>query len=189
MTLRHRIASPRTLAAVLVTAITLWAALLFAYPDGVTGVSRASDGCSCHNSSPNASGPVTVAITGPATVLPGSTTSYTISVSGSPTGSTGGINLTADNGTLVAGSGTDVVGGEVVSIDDARRSWTFSWHAPATEGTYKFYAVGEATNGSGRGGDSWNWYGGAVSTPFNIVVGTNTPTARRSWGGLKARFR
>jgi hypothetical protein len=151
--------------------LAFWAAYLFADQSGRTGVSTSSSGCSCHGSSPNTNGAVSASITGPQTVLAGSVGDYTISVAGTPSGTTGGFNLKADGGTFTAGTGNKVSNGELTHSTNSARSWSFRWTAPSTPGTYRFWAVGLASNGSGTSGDSWNWYGGAVSTPFTITVG------------------
>jgi hypothetical protein len=160
----------RILSTGLVAFSILWAGQLLARSTGIIGVSELPNGCSCHDSSPNANGNVTVDIQGPQTVEPSATESYTITVTGDPAGTTGGFNLTADAGTLIAGANNKLDTGELTHIDRDSRSWTFEWQAPGAEGTANFFAVAQATNGSGTGGDSWNWYGGAQSTPFAIEV-------------------
>ena len=163
--------APRMLGVTLTVTSTLWAAYLLARSDGMTGGAQSSRGCSCHSSTPNANGPVTVTITGPQAVRPDSTKIYTIMVSGGPAATKGGFNLKAQAGTLIAGPNTKLVGGELTHSNPDSRSWSFGWHAPATEGTVNFYVVGQACDGSGNNnGDSWNWYGGAVNTPFPIAV-------------------
>lgn len=150
--------------------LTLWTVEVIARSGGVAGVSQSATGCSCHNSTPNANGAVTVNITGPQSVSPGSTITYTVTATGLPAGTTGGVDLKATGGTLIAGTGTAILSGELVHSNNARRSWTFGWQAPAVDGPYNFYAVGMASSGSSSSGDSWNWYGGAVNTPFIITV-------------------
>jgi hypothetical protein len=181
--------SPKLLVAVITASLVLQAALLMASSGGKTGVSASANGCNCHSSSRNASGTATVSISGPQNVAPGSVHDYTISVTGGPSGTTGGFNLSADGGTFTAGTGCRVSSGEMTHSNNSRRSWTFQWTAPATNGTYKFVAVAQATNGSGSSGDSWNWYGGAAGAAFPITVDSSTPTLRASWGALKSRYR
>lgn len=167
---RHHGHAPRMLGAALTVTLTLWAGYLLARNDGMTGVAQSATGCSCHSSTPNANGAVTVTITGPQAVQPASTSTYTITVSGGPAGTTGGFNLKATAGTLIAGLNSKIVGGELTHSNSSSRSWSFNWTAPATQGTVNLYAASQATNGSGSNGDSWNWYGGAVNTPFPITV-------------------
>ncbi len=167
---RHRGVS-RLVGTAVVVAITLWAGYVLARPDGMTGVAQSATGCSCHSSTPNANGAVTVSVMGPIAVQPGSTHTYTIWVTGGPAGTVGGFNLKADAGTLIAGPNNKVVGGELTHSNPDQRSWNFDWTAPSTNTTAHFYAVAQACNGNGNNqGDSWNWYGAAVNTPFNITV-------------------
>jgi hypothetical protein len=158
---------------------------LQASPGGVSGKSQSPQGCNCHSTSPNASGVATVSLTGPQTVQPGSTSTYTLSVSGGPTGTTGGFDLAKSAGTFIAGTGSKVLNNDLVQSSSGARSWTFQWTAPATEGACNLYAVGQATNGSGTSGDSWNWYGGAQGTAFVITVsppvGVGDGGASRVW--------
>lgn len=168
---RHALVTPRLFGAIITMCIALWAAYLLADGSGRTGVSTSGNGCSCHGSTPNAAGAVSVSITGPQTVLAGSTSSYTLSVAGAPSGTTGGFDLSANGGTLAAGTGSRVSGSDLTHSNNSRRSWSFTWTAPATAGSYRFAAVGMASNGSGSGGDSWNWFGGAAASPFAITVG------------------
>jgi len=173
MTPRYRtLVTPRLFGAVVTVSLALWAAYLLADGSGKTGVSTSSSGCSCHGSSPNANGAVSVSLSGPQTVVAGATSDYTLSVTGGPSGTTGGFDLKTNGGTLVAGTGSRLSGSELTHSDNPLRSWSFRWTAPSTAGTYRFTAVGMSSDGSGSGGDSWNWYGGAVSTPFTITVGS-----------------
>ncbi len=133
----HTLMSPRFIGALVTASLAFWAAYLFADQSGRTGVSTASNGCRCHDSSPNANGAVSVSITGPQTVPAGSVADYTISVTGAPSGTTGGFNLKADGGTFTAGTGNKVSNGELTH-SNSRRSWSFKWTAPSAAGTYQF---------------------------------------------------
>ena len=181
--------SPKFLGGLITASLVLWAAHLMASSGGRTGVSASANGCSCHNSSPNASGAVTISITGPQSVEVGSVTDYTISVTGGPSGTAGGFDLSANGGTLTAGTGSKISNGELTHSSGGLRSWSFKWTAPSTIGSYRFVAVAQSTNGSGTGGDSWNWYGGAAGAAFNITVTESTPVARTSWGKVKTKYR
>ena len=185
----RRLISPRTVGGSLVVVMTLWAGFLLARNDGLIGVSTSATGCVCHNSSPDASGQVTVTISGQQTVAPSSTNSYTITVSGGPSGTTGGFNLTADGGTLIAGANNRLETGELTHADRNSRSWTFEWQAPATEGTNNFFAVAQATNGSGTSGDSWNWFGAQAGAGFPILVQEPLQVHPSSWGRIKSTYR
>lgn len=174
---------------VMVLCTGLWAGYLYARSGGVSGVCDQPDGCSCHDDLPNANGTVTVTITGPQMVSQGATNTYTLTVSGGPSGDTGGFNLCADGGTLIPGTGSELGSGELRQSNGNNRSWSFDWTAPATPGTRSFVAVAQATNGSGSSGDSWNWYGDAQGTPFQIEVLGPVPVLPRTWGSLKALYR
>ncbi len=153
---------------VLMIGIALWAGQPTAKGDGVTGKTQSATGCSCHGSTPNAA--VSVALSGPQMVAPGSTNTYTLAVAGGPAGTTGGFDLMASGGTLVAGAGSKIMNGELVHVDNTRRSWTFEWTAPAIAGTHSLYAVGMSSNGSNSSGDQWDFAGGALNTAFAIEV-------------------
>jgi len=147
--------------------LVLAAGALLADASGRTG--RTGTGCTCHGSLPSPG--VTVTITGPQLVAPLSTHDYTVSVSGGPAGSSGGFDLKASAGTLVAGTNNRISGSEVTHSNRNSRSWTFSWTAPALAGSQSFVAVGLGCDASGgTGGDSWNYYGGAANTAFAIDV-------------------
>lgn len=178
-----------TVLVVLTTSVT-GAAFLAAHSTGRTGECATSDGCDCHDTMPNANGDVTVHITGPQVVDAGSTNSYTISVTGTPGGSTGGFNLCTSGGTLVAGANSQVSNGELTHSNGDNRWWAFEWTAPyAGPVYYDFVAVAQATNGGLKSGDSWNWYGDAQGTPFRIEVVGPLPVLPTSWGLLKTRYR
>lgn len=183
----------RFLMVVVLAASTLWAGYLLASSSGKFGEATTADGCQCHSAAANANGNATVTITGPQSVEVNTTNSYTIWVSGGPAGSTGGFNLKAQAGTLIAGADVQVggtpAGTEITHTSNGSRIWHFDWTAPATAGPVDFYAVAQATNGSLKSGDSWNFYGGSVGTPFTITVTDATPTRKPSWGRLKARYR
>jgi hypothetical protein len=185
----RRLITPKTVGGSLVVLITLWSGFLLARNDGIIGVSTSATGCVCHNASPNASGNVTVTISGPQTVDISSTNSYTIMVSGGPAGTTGGFNLSADGGTLIEGANNQLDTGELTHKDRNSRSWTFDWQAPATEGTNNFFAVAQATNGSGTSNDSWNWYAGQAGAGFQIRVERPVQTIPSSWGRVKSVYR
>jgi len=176
-------------ATLVILALGLWAGVLLARGDGISGRCAASNGCSCHDSSPDANGAVTVQITGPQTVNVGTTNSYTVSVSGGPSGSAGGFDLCVSDGTLTPGFGCQMDQGELTHTDNSNRFWSFQWTAPATPTSVDFNAVGQATDGSRTSGDSWNWYGGSAGSPFTVTVDATVPVLPTSWGRLKERYR
>ena len=178
-----------TTVVVAVLIMGLWAGILYARSGGISGTCAEPDGCSCHGDLPNDGGAVTVDISGPQIVDYGTTASYTITVTGDPSGTTGGFNLCADMGTLVPGTGTELRSGELTHSDGDSRSWTFDWTAPGAEGTANFTAAGLGSNGSGTGGDFWNWYGDTQGAPFAITVNGPVPALPTTWGMIKALYR
>ncbi len=99
-----------------------------------------------------------VVLVGPATVPPGSMNVYTLSINGGQ-GIAGGFDVSADGGTLIASdAGTHTedagIGNEVVhdapraAVSD-RVTFSFTWEAPATPGTYTIYAAGNSVDLSG----------------------------------------
>jgi hypothetical protein len=131
-------------------------ALIYAYGSGVAGctLKNQSTGCNCHSTVPNTN--VTVTLSGPDTVLAGSTNTYTFSVNTSGSFTKGGIDIAISNGTLGIGtsSGIKISSGEVVhsSKFTSATTKTFTFTAPSTPGTITMYACGAA----GTGTPPWN---------------------------------
>jgi hypothetical protein len=151
-----------------------------AYPGGISGRTLpASSGCgSCHGSSSSTSVTVTASSqTGFFTVLPNTTSTFTVTVANSSLVSAGvGISVkdasgTSNQGTLTAGTGLTLSSGELMqssakAMQGGQASFTFTWTSPSAPGTYKLYAVGLAADGDGgRNGDLWNFM-----TPVDITV-------------------
>lgn len=62
--------------------------------------------------------------------------------------------------------------------------WSFDWTAPPQGvGTVRFYAAGNAANGSEEPGGDW------IYTTADSMRDTTTAAVARSWGALKARWR
>ncbi len=168
--------------------ISIFLALLFfvatwqinSNEDGYTGrTSTTSGGCGgCHGS--NASSDVTVTIisgSGSFTVAPGSTTSFSVTVSTTNTNLTNaGVNLAVKTdetsspgtnaGTLSPGTGLRLRGTPEEITQDAPQTlsggsatWTFEWTAPMTPGTYYMRVLGFCGDGDGNDNsdDRWNW--------------------------------
>ena len=124
------------------------------YSGGKTGSTTA--GCGCHG----ASGGVTPTLSG----LPSSgyeeTTEYTLNIGGTggPSGTKGGFNLDADQGSWSnPGTNTKLQNGEVTHSNSNSRSWSVNWTSPANgSGTVTFYvAVNFANGNGGTSGDDW----------------------------------
>lgn len=132
----------------------------------ITGNSTA--GCSCHAPN-NSATSITITSTIPSGGFTGGQT-YTITLEvenpnygGAP--NRGGFDLSVNQGTLTAGTGTTLNGTtELVHtspqvLTAGKATWTFDWTAPAspTSGGVTFSAAGNITNGnSGTGGDAPN---------------------------------
>ena len=171
-----------TLALLLACAAALPA---LASSSGYTGrTATTSGGCtSCHTV---LSGTTAVVLSGPATLAPGATGSYTCVVSHDPAysgTSRAGVDIgvktalggTVDAGTLTA-AGSDLHKGvspstgelthssaKTMSGSPSTVSFAFTWTAPATAGTYSMQALGLATNGAKPG--VWGW-----AAPLAITV-------------------
>jgi len=129
---------------------------------GYTGnpLTHSGESCNfCHNQSPGAN-PPTVIITGPENTVSNSINNYILTLTGSPIAIAGfqdgaGLNIGVTDGELVAKtSGTNTTTSSLASLPmeiqhngtfpigaDGTVSWKFDWIAPATEGTYSFYAA------------------------------------------------
>jgi hypothetical protein len=181
--------STRSITAGLIVAGILVAAgagRLAAHSNGVSGKCASPTGCSCHGAAPNGNGNVVVDIAGSTTLAPGDSAHFTVTVTGDPAGTTGGVDLKASAGTLVAGVGTKLSAGEVVHSDNLRRTWSFDWKAPVTAGSYNFQAIAMADNNDGStDGDSWNWFGGVAGAPFAITVAPAVAADPRTPGTLQ----
>jgi hypothetical protein len=131
-------------------------AIIYSYASGVAGCTLLthSTGCNCHGSSPNAN--VTVTLTGPDTVIAGSTNTYSFSVSTSGSMTRGGIDVAVSSGTLGIGtsSGIKMLNGEVVQSSrfTSTTTKTFTFTAPSSPGTVTMAATGAA----GTGTPPWN---------------------------------
>lgn len=131
--------------------------ILYAYSNGVSGctLKTQANGCYCHGTTPNTS--VVVTLSGPDTVIVGSTNNYTFSVSRSSGSFTkGGIDVAVSTGTLGIGSSTGIkiLNGEVVQSSNfsAPTTKTFTFTAPSTPGIVTMYACGAG----GTGTPPWN---------------------------------
>jgi len=115
--------------------------------NGISGFSgKSGSTCtSCHSTGT----PPTVTLTGPTTVASGSTNSYTLTVGG--TGNHG-LDVAASAGTFTAGTGTQVLNGEITQITPSTTgSWTFTWTAPTVTANSTVTMWAAAVNGFGGG--------------------------------------
>lgn len=132
--------------------------LVYAYGNGVANRTLkpgSSPGCTCHQSGSNTA--VLSVLTGPDTVVAGSTTNYSFNISrSSGTFSTGGIDIAAKIGTLGIGTSTGIKisSGEVVHSTKFTgvTTKTFTYTAPSTPGIDSLYITGAA----GSNPPAWN---------------------------------
>jgi hypothetical protein len=130
------------------------------------GSNRGGGGCGgCHGN--KATGSLSVAVSGPATVAPSSTTTYTLTIVGSLAG--GGFSLETDAGTLsVVDGNTQMTGALVTHLDASIAapggnigdwSYGFNFTAPATLGTtitFDFTGIDFDNLGGADAADLWN---------------------------------
>ncbi len=151
----------------ILTVIVIGGAVMFSAAGSAFGFTGGSSGysgnpatnggstcASCHSGGPVPS----VAISGPAAVTVGSTSTYTLTMTGSQ--AAGGLDVSSTAGTLVStGADTKILAGEIVHNGAKQAaggivSWTFDWTAPATAGSATLYAAGNSVDlAAGAGGD------------------------------------
>ena len=163
---------------------------MFSDPGGISGYSYA--GCTCHNSQNNATSITLTAESGSFTVNAGSTQVYTVTLSNS-TKNYWGVDIgvkTTQTGETNAGSFSNLGTGLRTLNNELTQSspkngtggttFTFSWTAPTTPGTYYMRVAGNGVNRDGGiNGDAWN-----TITPQAItVVSTASLTLTSPIGG------
>lgn len=151
---------------------------------GRTGATQLNgNGCTCHGT---ASSAVSVTISGPDTVLIGSTNTYTVAITGGPL-VRAGTNIATSSGTLdiVLGSGLRKVGNELTHstpkapVNNAV-SFEFTFTAPTTAGSVTLYANGNSVNFNGNSaGDQWNF---APNKTIVVSTTSSAPTQSRPVG-------
>lgn len=158
-------------------AILVYGVTAFSYPGGIAGRTQKNTtaGCgggNCHGSGANTA--VTVAITGPDTLVVGQSASYTVTVTGT-TGTKGGVDIAGSRGTLAAVSTVlKTLSGDIVHKQRVPSPWSYNvtFTAPPTAGSDTLYAVGK-DNGFSR----WNWAPKKVLTILTATgVGDNGGT-------------
>jgi hypothetical protein len=131
--------------------LILWTFSAHANSGGRTGSSVSGCG-GCHTT--NGSLSPMVVLSAPATsVLTGSSNTITFQVTTySAAHTAAGMNVSASGGTFAAGTGTQVMSGEVthlggIPVDGSKvATFTFDWTAPSTPGSYTLRAAGNAVN-------------------------------------------
>lgn len=144
--------------------VALVSVLAYAYSTGITGRTRKGPepGCTCHGGSPTPS--VSVQITGPSVLAPGSIAVYTVKIAGGPL-SAAGTNIAVKQGTINPGSGSGLqkIGDELTHTSPKSPlsdtvSFTFQYTAPMVQTTDTLFANGNSVDLSGsNSGDMWNF--------------------------------
>jgi hypothetical protein len=122
--------------------------IAFAYSAGISGYSgQGGQSCTtCHGSAT-----ATATLSGPTTLAPGASGSYTLTITGGPA-QTAGLDVSlSGGGSLQHGTGTQLMSAEVTQTSPAAFSgssaaFTFSLTAPSTAGTVTLYASGLSSN-------------------------------------------
>lgn len=137
----------------------------------------------CHSNA--ASRPTVTFTAGPTSVMAGSVSNFTVTISGGP-GMNGSIDVAANGGMLAAtGAGTQLLNGEVVH--DAPKPFTagsatysFDWTAPPTAGSVTLFVAGMSDNGDGAtSGDGTT----LTTRVMTVTGGTTTPVTAANPGG------
>lgn len=152
----------------------LWSGGSAASSTGITGLS--TTGCTgCHSA--NAFPGYTTNFTASSfTVAPGGTRNVTFSLTGTGA-SAGGLNVSVTGGSLTAGTGTQVVSSEIThtasrAASSGDVSWTFTYNAPTSVGSFALRGCGNPVNLSGDStGD------GASACDTQTITINSTPTA------------
>lgn len=153
----------------------LLASVCVASDDGRTGASESGCG-NCHGKRADSTTTAEFA-TDSTDVTAGESVEITLTVSTSSTKHTAaGLDVSAEGGTLSAGSDTKVSRKEVthrkpIKMTDQMAEIAFSWTAPTVNGTYALHAAGNAVNEDDeKSGDGWNL---AEDLVFTVTGGTD----------------
>jgi hypothetical protein len=165
---------------VLITAsVITFSSRALALPGGIAGYSgKGGVTCtSCHSTGT----PPSVTLTGPITVASGSTNSYTLTNTG---GGNGGLDVAASAGTFTAGTGTQVLSGEIVHTSpdvNATHTWTFSWTAPTVTANTTVTIYAASVNGFGGGT-------GTLQQAITVTAPAPAPTINTSPASLSFTY-
>lgn len=137
----------------IVMVILVFATSLMPNSGGVTG--RTTTGCTCHGTLSAGNSVITISSTpnifSGAGFATGNTYTLTITVTGGPSGNSGGFNLKASAGSFSNPSAAaKLQSGEVTHKNPSSRSWTVDWTAPTTPtDSVVFNFVGNSANNNG----------------------------------------
>jgi hypothetical protein len=161
--------------------LVFYATYVFAHASGMTGVTKkAGNGCTCHGATPTST--VTVTIDGPAELVPNQTANYTVTVQGGPA-VRAGTDIAASAGTLSPSStALQKIGDELTHTSPQPFSggvatFSFTYTAPATPGSYTIFANGNSVNFNGaNSGDQWNFAPNKTITVKTATAVENSST-------------
>ena len=136
---------------VMLLAVLILSGETFGYGTGITGYSgKSTSVCtSCHGS---ISSSVTLAISGPATLVAGATGSYTLTVTASSI-TKSGVDIAASSGTLATNDSQLKLASSELTHSSTKAgtgsvTWSFKYTAPATAGSVTIYASGSSAKAS-----------------------------------------
>lgn len=147
--------------------LVLALALSLSHAAGFTGFSG-KQGMTCNQCHTGGVAP-TVTVTGPASLMPGASATYTVTMTGGAA-VRGGFNAATSAGGLIAGANSKVVSGEVtqtapVAFAAGALAFSFTLQAPMQPGPLTLYAAGNSVNNNTTvAGDQ------AAAATFNVVV-------------------
>jgi hypothetical protein len=172
----------RLLPAVAAVAFILASSEAAAHSTGITGFSTA--GCTCHTPVPSSATSLSLtSSTGQLAVEPGGTITLTLAVAHASMQAAGVNIAVSQGGTLgvVAGQGLRLESRELThttpkAMSGGSASFTFTWTAPSTPGTYTLTAAGNAVNRNGNSiGDAFNLLSQAITVgPVTDVADNET---------------
>lgn len=181
----------RLLPAAAVVALIFSSPDVSAYPTGITGFS--TSGCTCHTPVPNTATSLSLtSATGQLTVEPGQTITLTLAVAHTSM-QAAGTNIAVKQGNtnvgtlaVVSGQGLRAEGGELThstpkTMTGGSASFTFTWTAPTTPGTYTLTAAGNTVNRNGSStGDAYNLLSKTITVGPVTDVADNETGAQTS---------
>src|SRR3990172_874329 len=146
----------------LILAIALFGRNAHAHAGGITGYSGNDGDKTCVSCHAGEEGAGTLTLSGPATVAPGATQKYTLTVSADqPRLRIAGFNVMATGGVLAGTSANikslsqELTHSRGLPMSKGLATFTFTWKAPDLAGEYTLFAAGIAANqNGGPGGDA-----------------------------------
>ena len=152
---------------------------------GLSGNPATNGGGNCTVCHSSGTAPL-VSISGPTSVAPGSTNTYTLLIRGGQA-IAGGVDISPEAGALsVADPMTQLVSGEITHTSPKAAdilgnvSWDFNWTAPLSAGDYTIWGCGNSVDLNGnQGGDN-----AATGTILVSVAGASATPGETSGDGL-----